>query len=775
MALPLQRWHIATPQPDLVEEISSSSGLSPLLAQVLINRGMDTKARSQIFLDPDSEPLLDPKSEFPDLLASLDILEQAVRNHQKVAICGDYDADGMTSTALLLRTLRLLGVAVSYEIPSRMHEGYGINVRMVEELHERGVSLIITVDNGISAFAAIARARELNLAVIITDHHDLPEKLPPANAILNPKLINPDSPYYAIAGVGVAYVLALELADRFGKRANLESLLLELFTLGTIADLAQLTGINRRLVKQGLRLLGRSQIPGVIALIQASGIADDRNVGLKPEAIGFSLAPRINAVGRIGDPVTVIELLTVDDMGTAITLAYKCEETNRTRQELCSQIEREAIAYIHSLDLDLKAERVLVVIQPDWHHGVIGIVASRLVERFGVPVFIGTYEFTDELDGEFNEGKFEDENERDRTSSIRGSVRSIPEFNVFESLDFCKDYLAKYGGHPAAGGFSMKSENLLGFCDRLKEFAHQHLEPRHLKPLIQVDVKADLQDISLTLLEQIDLLHPCGMGNSDPIFYTPNVRVISQQVRGKTKACLALELDRGNGSKIKAISWRWGEYCPIPDRVDLAYKLRANKWQDKTSVELDLVGIRPVWTPILESKPAPKIAVTPIWQNLIQDVESLEALEKIPQPALIYGYNHPLEFSGDSDRPVPNKTYKSLILWSLPPSITHLRWLIALTKPEIIYLGNQTPNFPTALDLKQKLADYEQYIGKSTLTLNLLDLGQKLWVAPCVIVAGFRELGYDLSDFPPTKSLDLELENLRRWYQFSLDKISSIS
>jgi single-stranded-DNA-specific exonuclease len=744
MALPLQRWQIAAPQFELADQISATTGLSPLLAQVLINRGMDTKERSQIFLDPEQEELIDPKLEFPDLVISLDILERAVKNHQKVAICGDYDADGMTSTALLLRTLRLLGVEVSYEIPSRMHEGYGINVRMVEELHGRGVSLIITVDNGISAYQAIARARELNLEVIITDHHDLPEKLPPANGILNPKLINPNSPYYAIAGVGVAYILALELADRFGQRCNLESLLLELFTLGTIADLAHLTGINRRLVKQGLRLLGRSQLAGVTALIQASGIQDDQKIGLKPEAIGFSLGPRINAVGRIGDPVTVIELLTADDMGTAITLAHQCEETNRTRQELCSQIEKEAIIYINGLNLSLINERVLIVIQPKWHHGVIGIVASRLVERYGVPVFIGTYEAED-----------------NGLSSIRGSVRSIPEFNVFAALEFCKEYLNKYGGHPAAGGFSMKSENLQGFSDRLREFAHQHLEPHHLKPLISVDVKADLQDISLTLLDQIDLLHPCGMGNSDPIFYTPNVRVISQQVRGKTKACLALELDRGNGSKIKAIAWRWGEYCPIPSRVDLAYKLRANKWQDKTSVELELVGIRTPWTPILESKPAPKIAVIPRWQNL-------ESLESIPHPALIYGYNRP-EFIGDYDRPQPHKIYKSLILWSLPPSITHLRWLIALSKPEIIYLGDQIPNLPTALALKQKLSSF---IGQAS--LNLLDLGQKLWVAPCLIVAGLRELGYDCENFPPTKTLNIELEHQRRWYQMTIGKIFGI-
>jgi single-stranded-DNA-specific exonuclease len=198
--------------------------------------------------------------------------------------------------------------------------------------------------------------------------------------------------------------------------------------------------------------------------------------------------------------------------------------------------------------------------------------------------------------------------------------------------------------------------------------------------------------------------------------------------------------------------------------VDLAYKLRANKWQDKTSVELELVGIRTPWTPILESKPAPKIEVMPRWQNL-------ESLESIPHPALIYGYNRP-EFDGDCDRPTPNKIYKSLILWTLPPSVSHLRWLIALTKPEIIYLGNhhnQTPNLPTIPELKQKLANH---IGEPK--LNLLALGQELWVAPCVIVSALRELGYFFRDYPPTKSLESELESLKRWYHIDLDKLSAI-
>jgi single-stranded-DNA-specific exonuclease len=250
-----------------------------------------------------------------------------------------------------------------------MTEGYGINSRIVRDCHERDVKLIITVDNGIMAYEAIALAESLNISVIVTDHHEVPEdlsKIPPATAILNPKYqVDPNSPYFTIAGVGVAYVLALELSDRFGKRAELEQPLLELFTLGTIADLASLSGINRRLVKKGLRLLSQSKVIGIIALINESGISKDKQVGLKPEAIGFGLGPRINAIGRIGNPQVIIDLLTCDDMGEAIALAQECEATNKKRQELCREIEQEAIAYMtkrKSEGFDIKQERVLVIV-----------------------------------------------------------------------------------------------------------------------------------------------------------------------------------------------------------------------------------------------------------------------------------------------------------------------------------------------------------------------------------------------------------------------------
>jgi single-stranded-DNA-specific exonuclease len=578
--LPIQRWQFYPTKSEQAQNLAILTNLSPIICQLLINRGMETEEQAQAFLDPESLNLPLPIEEFPDLAASVELLDQAIANRTKIAICGDYDADGMTSTALLLRSLRALGADVDYAIPSRMHDGYGINKRIVEEFYNEGVGLILTVDNGISAYEPIKRARELGLQVIITDHHDLPQQLPPANAILNPKLIAETSPYRGVAGVGVAYILAVSLAQQLGEARSLIPPMLALFTLGTIADLAPLVGVNRRWVKRGLKHLPKSKLPGVQALIQVAGVQPSENgqsasnsKSLKPEDIGFRLGPRINAIGRIGDPQIVIDLLTTDDWGIALEKAAECEQTNIQRQQMCEQIEKEAIAIVEELYSNtLHQNKVLVVVKENWHHGVIGIVASRLVERYGVPVFIATNE-NEEL--------------------IRGSARGIPEFHVFEALEFCHDLLGKYGGHKAAGGFSLPAENLAAFRSRLSQFANSCLEIQHLKPLLKIDTQVNFDQINSGLYEQLNVLHPCGIDNPDPVFWTPNVHVVEQQTVGKGHIKLTLSQTINHQRyEIKAIAWRWRDYFPLPKCLDIAYKLRENNFNGKTTIELELLGVK---------------------------------------------------------------------------------------------------------------------------------------------------------------------------------------
>ncbi|MDJ0511541.1 MAG: single-stranded-DNA-specific exonuclease RecJ [Crocosphaera sp.] len=570
MKLPDQRWYIASPNPEKVQHLAEETGLSPLLAQVILNRGIDNPNLAQIYINPDLESLPDPVNEFPDLLASIELLTEAIETGDKIAICGDYDADGMTSTALLLRAFNYLEGEAYYEIPSRMKDGYGINNRIVEKFAENGVGLILTVDNGIAAYEPIERAIELGLTVIITDHHDLPEKLPPADAILNPKLLSITSPYRGLAGVGVAYILAVTLAQEFNKKEEIIPSLLELFTLGTIADLAPLVGVNRRWLKKGLKQLPNSQLTGIQALMQVAGVSEEQKQ-LKPDDIGFKLGPRINAVGRIGDPQTAIELLTTDDPGIALERAMQCEQINTKRKSLCEEIEKEAIHLIQTKPIDYKKDRVLVVINHNWHHGVIGIVASRLVERYGVPVFIGTYE-------------------EDDIHKIRGSARGIEEFNIFDSLVYCDDLLGKYGGHKAAGGFSLDSKKLTDFQKRLSQFAHQLLEPHHLKPLVKIDGEANFKVLDHELYKHIDSLQPWGIENAFPVFWTPNVKVLEQRTVGKNHLKLVFVQD--NGQEMKGIAWRFGSYFPLPKRLDIAYKLTENNWNGNVNIELDIVGIR---------------------------------------------------------------------------------------------------------------------------------------------------------------------------------------
>ena len=606
--LPLQRWQIYPQKAELAQKLARVNNMSPLINQLLINRGFDLPDTAEIFLNPQSLSLPEPLDEFPDLAISVELLQNAIATQEKIAICGDYDADGMTSTALLLRSLRTFGADVDYAIPSRMHEGYGINKRIIEEFYNEGVGIILTVDNGISAFEPIARAKELGLKTIITDHHDIPQKLPPADAILNPKLLPEYSVYRGVAGVGAAYILAMSLAEKLGRAEEISDTMLELFALGTIADLAPLVGVNRTWVKRGLRLLPKSQLAGIQALIQMAGVQALGSQGstkaeearelvsqsiannpkskinasvvkiqnpksLKPDDIGFRLGPRINAIGRIGDPQIVIELLTTDDVGIALERAMQCEATNARRREMCEEIEKQAITLVETEYVaSLKEDRVLVVVQPNWHHGVIGIVASRLLERYGVPVFIGTYE---------------DDNH------IRGSARGIPEFNVFDALQYCDDLLGKYGGHKAAGGFSLPADNLEAVRQRLSEFACSCLELQHLKPLLKIDTLANLDEVNRELYQQINALEPCGIENPNPVFWTPNVKVLEQQIVGKGHIKFTVgQMVKGQQYKIKGIAWRWRDYFPLPTRVDIAYKLKENNFNGNTSIELELIGVR---------------------------------------------------------------------------------------------------------------------------------------------------------------------------------------
>ncbi|MFS8829891.1 single-stranded-DNA-specific exonuclease RecJ, partial [Synechococcus sp. R8-2] len=670
--IPAQRWLFHPVDKLTAQSLAEAVGISPILAQILLNRGLSSPAAVQQYLQPDPAHLPPPSRDFADLPLAVDLLDGAIRRQEPIAICGDYDADGMTSTALLLRALQ--DAPVHYRIPSRMTEGYGLNSRMVQELHREGVRLILTVDNGISAHEPIQLAKALGLTVIVTDHHDLPPQLPPADAILNPKQLPVSSPYRGMAGVGVAYLLAQALAERRGD-GHLQRVALELFTVGTIADLAPLTGVNRLWVRQGLHLLPTSQVAGIRALLQVMGMQGSLE-GLRPEWIGFGLGPRINAVGRIGRARMGIQLLTTDDPLQAEKLARRCERLNQVRQQMCGRIEAEALEQIAQQGRDLQQERVLTILgspQQKWHKGVIGIVASRLAERFGCPVFIGS---------------------QSRQGEISGSARQgIPEFDVFQALEFCKDLFTKHGGHPAAGGFSLRAEDWPFFEERLRQFAQQQLQPEQIQPLVQIDAEVSLSDLTLDLYRELQHLQPCGIGNPEPVFCSRNLQVLQQQrfgpVPGHLKLLLrdpALPTQRSHGLRatrtesscpgrsdsaaktpsddrgvasitdalvgitnakpqrpLWAIRWRGAETHPLPERVDVAYTLKAKTWQGETQLELEILGIQPAQeaatagNPPLETPDASEAPILDTVSSMLNPKPSTPSQGRAePSPLLIW-------------------------------------------------------------------------------------------------------------------------------------------
>ncbi|MGF1576794.1 MAG: single-stranded-DNA-specific exonuclease RecJ [Cyanophyceae cyanobacterium] len=797
MPLRPQRWQIKTADRDLVKTLSE--GIHPLIAEVLVNRGFSTPEQLEHYLDPTLAELPDPWLDFADLRPCVDLILATLKAGDPIAICGDYDADGMTSTALLLRTLRHFGATVSYEIPSRMTEGYGINSRMVQDLFDKGTRLIITVDNGIAALEPITLAKSLGMGVIITDHHDLPPQVPPADGILNPKLIPESSPYRGMAGVGVAYLLALQLAEALGDRAALEIPLLDLLTLGTIADLAPLTGINRRWVQAGLKRLPQSQILGIRALMKVTGLNPEANGTLAPEAIGFGLGPRINAVGRLSQPRVVIELLTTEDPDQAESYAQECEHLNQERQRLCREIEAEAAERVESGEFDLQRDRVLVILGQGWHHGVIGIVASRLLERTGAPVFIGSQE----------------------EDSIRGSARGIPEFNVFEALESCRDLFHKHGGHPAAGGFSMGAEQWPALQTRLAQFARQVLDPDHIQPLVQVDAEAKLEDMTLDLFQQLQVLQPCGIDNREPVFWSRDVEIKRQRIIGKDQSHLKLQVRQGSPRTLEVLYWRGAAAQPLPATVDLAYTLKTNEWQGNISMELEVKGIRPATLPLEMPLPIdPHIATQNIATQDIatQDIATQDiatqgspsivypSTPRIPHPLqwqpgdpaqltqaegtiLLYGFRRPhISQSRGSlhyDRPQSGTRYDLVFLWSLPPSPQHLAWILAHTHPTgsqlKIAVHHQAIPVLAAATLKQQLKTYLQSLNEDLVqkgkpdspVLNLLKLGQSWWLSPTVLLAGLQQLGINCAPWTVAESLDSALAHQQKWYGLKYDQVGS--
>lgn len=553
-----QRWQL--PAPVQINPELRSSGLSDPLLAALQRRGYEDPEAIAVLLEPPDAP--DARRHFPDLGKAVQRLRQACKDHERLAICGDYDADGMTSTALLVGVLRLLGAQPQAAIPSRQEDGYGLNSGMVERLAADGIRLLVTVDNGVAAREALLRAKELQVDVIVTDHHTLPEELPPLLALLHPTCTPERSPYRGLAGVGLAYVLAIALARNCRSEQGL-AMARDLFCIGTIADMAPLQGVNRRWLMDGLPALKHSGLVGLQALQQVAGIDD---APVDATAVGFQIAPRINAVGRLGDPQLVVDLLTTNDREEALELARQCEQLNRQRRDLCDAIEAEARALVEA-DGEQRSPFLLLA-QSHWHHGVIGIVAARLVDHFGLPVALLAAE---------GEGR------------LRASVRAPRGFAVDTALQACSDLLERYGGHPAAGGFTVRAEQLTALHERLNQRARSWLEEQGGLRLVEPEALVDLEQLTSSFWRELQRLEPFGSGHPAPLFWSSRCCISQQRLlRG---GHLQLTLRQGEAT-MRAIAWRWGGGETLPKEVDVAFQLRLNRWNGTEQLQLELAALR---------------------------------------------------------------------------------------------------------------------------------------------------------------------------------------
>ena len=546
-----------------VVEPDPLSGLDlpvPLRA-LLRRRGFQSAEEAKEFLIPTSLP--EAERHFPDLKKATHRLVQACRAKETVAICGDYDADGMTSTALLLRALSPLGAKPRAAIPSRMEEGYGLNPSMVDRQHRDGVQILVTVDNGVAASSALQRAHELGMEVIVTDHHTIPANRAPMTALIHPATTPAGSPYRGLAGVGLAYVLARAVAEQLNQPEAICSAR-DLFCVGTVADMAPLIGANRVWLLEGLNQLHRTECCGLQALQRLAGLGENP---LTAEDIGFQLAPRINAVGRLGEPRLVVELLTAAEPAPAMALARRCDDFNRQRRDLCDAIEAEAVALIEADSSD-QLPPFLLLAQSHWHHGVIGIVAARLVERYHRPAAL--------LAG-------------DGDGFMRASVRSPRGFAVDQALNDCSELLERFGGHPAAGGFTVRAENVHALHEQLCIQAGSWLQQQGKGLPIQPDALLRLDEVNWDLWKALQTLAPFGIGHEAPLFWSRGCSV--EERRDLKGGHLALRLRQGESER-RAIAWRWDPSIHVPDRCDVAYRISVNRWQGEQRLQLELKAIR---------------------------------------------------------------------------------------------------------------------------------------------------------------------------------------
>lgn len=553
------------PAVEIPDELRQAIGGPSLLLETLVRRGFSDPVRARAFLDPNTYTNT-PATSLPDLAKGAQRITSAIQNHEKIGIWGDFDVDGQTSTAVLVSGLRKLGADVVYHIPIREKESHGILLEPLKTFLATGVRLLISCDTGITAHESVTYAMQSGVDVIITDHHSLPEALPEAYAVINPQLVPSDHPLHTLSGVGVTYKLVEQLFINNGAPQGAEDLL-DLVALGLIADLAILTGDARYLVQKGLALMRAAPRPGLARILSENKIAPGQ---VNEETISFTLAPRLNAVGRLSDANPMVDFLLTEDPVIIATTCNQIEGLNAQRKILCDQVFKGAQAQLEQNPRLLENSLILLA-HPEWPGGVVGIVASRLVDLYHRPAILM--------------------NTSD-PGTARGSARSIDGVNITQALRENKTLLKTFGGHPMAAGLSIAVENIEALRRGLSRSIDLMIERSDLQPTLEVDATIDLENLDLDLLNSLERLSPFGPGNPPLQFAIRDLDLESVSPLGRTKEHLQVTAQTPDGSQYRFIWWQGAELPRPEGRFDLVIKAHASQYRGKVEAQFEWVDFR---------------------------------------------------------------------------------------------------------------------------------------------------------------------------------------
>lgn len=567
-----KRWQVKqTVQQEVIERFPE---LNPVMLQLLVNRDLTTQRDIDVFLDPDySRDLHDPFL-FSQMEQAVKRILTAVENQEKIIVYGDYDADGVTSTAVMFETIKALGAKnLEVYIPFREKEGYGLNMNAVTQLAEDGTKLVVTVDCGITNTAEVEFLMSKGVDVVVTDHHHAPPELPKAHSVINPNVPDEPYPFGGITGCGVAFKVAQGLVARHQDYKieplpeGFEKWLLDLVAIGTIADIQPVLDENRVFVKYGLVVLNKTRRIGLQKLIAS---LRNREKTINEKIVGWQLTPRLNAAGRLNHASTAYQLLVTEDEKEAEDLTTELTQTNQERQKITETIRDQAKGYVG----EVKDQKILIAVGEDWPTGMVGLVAGKIADEYHLPCLV-----ISRFNGE-----------------IIGSARSITEFNVIEAIEKCGEYMEKFGGHPQAAGFTLKNEEALeGFKEKITELAEGELDGKDLSPVLDIDAEVDLEQVNWELFETLEKLPPYGEANPKPIFLARGLTVIDHKKMGKDETHMRLMVSHTTPVIRKTVGFRLAEWCDKlkkGDKVDMVFEVDINEWNGNRELQLKIVDLR---------------------------------------------------------------------------------------------------------------------------------------------------------------------------------------